>query len=144
MSTSSILIDTGAWYALADTDDRHNVEASEFYRGQAGRRDFVTTDLIVAETWSLIASRGSRAAALNFWASFRESRTLLLPVEPSDLDVAWRIINDWSDQDFSFVDCATFALLERLGLTDVFAFDTHFLVYRYGVGRSRAFHRHPK
>lgn len=144
MSISSILIDTSAWYALGNVKDRYHTEASEFHLAQAGHRDLVTTDLIVAETWTLIASRVGRPAALKFWESVRETRTLVLPVDSSDLEVAWRIVNDWSDQDFSFVDCATFALMERLGITEVFAFDTHFLLYRYGVGRSRAFRRLPK
>ncbi len=143
MSISTILIDTSAWYALGNVKDRYHTEAREFYLARPAQ-DRLTTDLIVAETWTLVASRAGRPAALKFWESVRETRTLVVPVESSDLEVAWRIINDWSDQDFSFVDCATFALMERLGLTDVFAFDTHFLIYRYGVGRSRAFHRLPK
>ena len=144
MSTSSILIDTGAWYALADATDRHNAEAREFCGAQAGQREFVTTGLVLAETWGLIVSRGGRAAALKFWASVRETRTHVATVEPADLEVAWRIINEWSDQDFSLVDCTTFAVMERLGINDVFAFDSHFLVYRYGRDRQRAFHRLPR
>jgi len=34
-------------------------------------------------------------------------------------------------------------MMERLGLAEAFAFDVHFLVYRYGPGRQRAFSRVP-
>lgn len=34
--------------------------------------------------------------------------------------------------------------MERLGINDAFAFDSHFLVYRFGTGRQRAFRRFPQ
>lgn len=109
----SVLVDTGAWYAIADASDRHHREAS----GQAG---------------------------LAFWGTLREARIPILTVEPVDLEAAWHIAEAFPDQAFSVVDCTTFALMERLGITDAFAFDAHFLVYRFGPGRQRAFRRLPR
>jgi predicted nucleic acid-binding protein len=63
--------------------------------------------------------------------------------EPVDLEAAWRIAQAYPDQAFSFVDCLSFALMERLGIEEVFAFDAHFLVYRFGPGRRRGFRRVP-
>ena len=139
----SVLVDTGAWYALADTSDRHHEAARRFYTEQAGRTPFVTTDLIVAETWALLSAHLGRAAALSFWATVREARIPILALEPADLEAAWHIAQAFPDQAFSFTDCTTFALMERQGLTEAFAFDTHFLVYRFGPGRQRAFRRLP-
>src|SRR5438552_4190300 len=95
-------------------------------------RAFVTTDLIVAETWALMSSHLGRAAALTFWETLRETRTPILTAELVDVEAAWRIVQAFSDQTFSFVDCTTFALMERLGIHEAFAFDAHFLVYRFG------------
>ena len=144
MTTSSILIDTGAWYALADSTDRHSREAGEYLEAHAQRQELVTTTLVVGETWGLITSRGGRQAAMRFWEGLRDTRAEIVAVESRDLDAAWRIANSWSDQDFSLVDCTTFAVMERLGITEVFAFDSHFLVYRYGRDRQRAFRRLPR
>ena len=33
------------------------------------------------------------------------------------------------DKTFSFTDCTSFALMERIGVTEVFAFDEHFKQY---------------
>lgn len=139
----SIFVDTGAWYAVADRSDRHHEHASRFYLAHAGEGRLVTSDLIVAETWALLASHLGRDAALTFWETLRDARVPILTIEASDLEAAWRIAQAFADQDFSFTDCASFALMERLGLEDAFAFDAHFLVYRYGSKRHRAFRRHP-
>ncbi|MBI1987930.1 MAG: PIN domain-containing protein [Nitrospinae bacterium] len=131
----SMLVDTGAWYAVAEISDRHHEEASQFYANHAGRTPFVTTDLIVAETWALLNSHLGRSSALTFWETLRETRTPILTLESVDLEAAWRVAQAFPDQTFSFVDYTTFALMERLGINDVFAFDAHFLVYRFGRNR---------
>ncbi len=138
-----MLVDTGAWYAVADTSDRHHEKASRFYVEQAQQARFVTTDLIVAETWALLSSHLGRAAALTFWETLRVTRTPVLTLEPVDLEAAWHIVQAFPDQAFSFVDCTTFAVMERTGIDEAFAFDAHFLVYRFGSARQRVFRRLP-
>ncbi len=139
----SIFVDTGAWYAVADRSDRHHTQAAAFYRTEASPGKFITSDLVMAETWTLIASHLGRSAAVTFWQTIRDTRIPILPVEAADIEAAWRIVQAFPDQDFSFTDCASFALMERLGLEDAFAFDGHFLLYRYGASRQRAFRRLP-
>lgn len=139
----SILVDAGAWYALADASDRHHPAARSFYQERAGRASFVTTDLILAESWTLLRWRLGRQVALTFWQTLRDLGWPVLTAEPADLEAAWRIAQRYPDQDFSFVDCTTFALMERHGIQDAFAFDAHFLVYRYGLRNERSFRRLP-
>ena len=56
-----VLVDTGAWYALADRSDRRHKAAREFYERQAGTAALITTDLILAETFAVLSARlGSR------------------------------------------------------------------------------------
>jgi predicted nucleic acid-binding protein len=138
-----MLVDTGAWYAVADTSDRHHEQARDFYRAHAAASPFVTTDLILAETWTLLCAHLGRTAALTFWETLRATRTPILTVDPADVEAAWHIVEAFPDQTFSFVDCVSFALMERLGIDEAFAFDSHFLVYRFGAGRRRAFRRLP-
>lgn len=139
----SILVDTGAWYAIADRSDQHHQTARRFYLKHAPRGSFITTDLVVAETWTLLNARLGHGTALTFWDTLRETGTPVLTAEAVDLEAAWHIAQAFPDQTFSFVDCMTFAIMERTGVTQAFAFDAHFLVYRYGPHRKRAFHRLP-
>lgn len=137
-----IMVDTGAWYALANRGDRHHDEARRFHSGSVGL-EFVTTNAILMETWALMNARPGRWAAMTFWESLRRSQTPIVSVLPEDLERAWHIAREWPDQTFSAVDCTTFAAMERQGISHVFTFDAHFLVYRYGADRSRAFVRLP-
>lgn len=139
----SIFVDTGAWYALADRSDRHHAAASRLYSERAPARDLVTSSLVVAETWALLAAHLGRPAALSFWESLRELAIPILAIDATDLEAAWRIAATFADQDFSFTDCTSFALMERRGIDEAFAFDAHFLVYRYGSGGRRSFRRRP-
>jgi len=138
-----MLVDTGAWYAIADRSDRHHEKARRFYLAEAPRGRLLTTDLILAETWTLISAHLGRDAALKFWSTLRATRIPIHTLDPTDLESAWRIAEAFPDQTFSLTDCTSFAIMERLGVTDAFAFDRHFLIYRSGPARDRALRRWP-
>lgn len=139
-----MIVDTGAWYAIADRSDRHHTAASRFYLEQAALGTLVTTDLIVAETCSLVSAHLGRTAMLTFWRTLRETRTPIVMLDAIDLESAWHIVETCADQDFSFVDCTTFAVMQRLGIDEAFAFDSHFLAFRYGTKPQRALRRFPQ
>jgi predicted nucleic acid-binding protein len=139
-----VFVDTGAWYAIADASDRHHAEARRFYLEHAPSGRLLTTDLVVSETWTLVSAHLGRSAALKFWDTLRATRTPIVTIETVDLEAAWRIVHSFSDQDFSFTDCTSFAIMERLGIDEAFAFDGHFLVYRFGPRRQRAIRRVPR
>jgi len=46
-----------------------------------------------------------------------------LPVNQVVLDKAWEIFEKYSDKDFSFTDCSSFAIMEMLKINNVFSFD---------------------
>lgn len=139
----SILVDTAAWYAITDTADRHHKEASRFYIDQIPNNSLVTTNLILAEIWTLLNSHLGRFPAITFWETLRETRIPILTIDQVDLEAAWRIAQAFPDQTFSFVDCTTFVLMERLGINEAFTFDVHFLTYRFGPKKQRSFHCFP-
>ena len=138
-----MIVDTGAWYAVADRSDRHHAAASAFYLATAPRGSLVTTDLILAETWSLLTAHLGRPAALTFWKTLRETRIPIVTISSADLESAWHIVHGFQDQTFSFTDCTTFAVMERLGIDEAFSFDSHFLLYRFGQKRQHALRRYP-
>jgi predicted nucleic acid-binding protein len=133
------MVDTGAWYALADTSDVNHQRAKAFYQQVAGDISLVTTDAVMTETWLLLTAKLGRTAALAFWQTLRGAGIRVVCLIENDLEAAWHIANSYADQSFSFTDCTTFSIMERLRVSDVFTFDLHFLVYRYGIRRQKSF-----
>lgn len=132
----TLFVDTSAFYAAADRDDRHNGRARALL---ASGEALLTTDHILVECWSLIRRHLDYAAAEAFWEGLREESTTIEHVRSADLAAAWAIGDAFPDQDFSIVDRTSFAVMQRLGLTRVATFDHHFAVFRYGRNRERAF-----
>ncbi len=132
----SLFVDSSAWYAAADRGDTSNARAKELLSGDEPR---ITTDHVLIETWWLLRSRLGRPVAGKFWEGLRGGVALLETVGLADLEAAWSIAAAFSDQDFSIVDCTSFAVMQRLGLRRVVSFDDDFAVYRFGRDRRDAF-----
>jgi predicted nucleic acid-binding protein len=132
----SLFVDTSVWYAAADAGDRNNGRAKELLDRA---EPFVTTDHVLVETWLLLRYRLHREAADRFWLGLRSGVAKIEPVMPADLEAAWTISEAFPDQDFSIVDRTSFAVMQRLAVYRVLAFDDDFSVFRFGPGRKRAF-----
>lgn len=132
----SVFIDTSAFYAVIDEDDRHHARARERL---ASGESLMTTDLVLSETWRLTRDRLGQTAAERFWAGLRAGAAAIEHVTPADLDVAWRIGEAFADQELSLVDRTSFAVMERLGVHRAVSFDDDFAIYRFGSRRDRAF-----
>jgi uncharacterized protein len=129
-------VDSSVWFASVFAKDRHNKEAKAIL---ATKEAFVTTDVVLVETWLLLARRFHYAAAERFWGGIRRSKVAVEPVLSPDYDTAWEIGVVFPDQKFSIVDRTSFVVMQRLGLNRVASFDDDFVIYRYGPNRDRAF-----
>lgn len=129
-------VDTSAFYAAADDDDRSSQRAREILSAQTG---LVTSDHVLVETWRLLRDRLGFDAAERFWDGLRLGPAAIEPVRERDLEAAWQIGRAFEDQAFALVDRTSFAVMERLGVARVATFDDDFAVYRFGPGRRRAF-----
>ena len=128
-------MDTSAWFAAGNRKDRCNLRATELI---GTSRPLLTTNLIVAETWLLFNARVGVADARSFWDRIRRSRVELIQVFADDLDQAWAITERFPDQTFSLIDCTSFVVMLRLGISRVISFDD-FVIYRFGADSSQAF-----
>jgi len=118
-----------------DESDRHHDEAVKFAEELSRQRIiWVVTNFIVAETYGLMLLRFGRHVAFNFLEcllrSVKDETTYLVRVTEADEERAREILETYADQDFSYVDATTFAVMERLNLERAFAFDRHFETFR--------------
>ena len=130
-----VFVDTSAWIAVSDGRDKYHPAARAAYtRLLEERRTLVTTNLVVAETYILIRRRGGHAQALRFLQSLCGSPRLQKVYSDAGLEAAAEaILEAHPDQDFSFADAVSFALMQARGLVETFTFDLHFAMIGFKV-----------
>ncbi len=123
-----ILVDTSAYFALVDRSDRHHAAAVGFVRSNVV--PLATTDLIAVETLNLTRARLGHSPAIELGRRLlNPALTTILKVAERDITRAWQLFRRYRDKGFSFTDCTSFALMERMPITSAFAFDIHFRQY---------------
>lgn len=123
-----IFVDTSAWYALFDKDDNNHAQANYFYKNNTF--PLVTTDYILDESLTLIKKRLGHAKAVEIGKSLWNGELAdIIHLTEEDKVAAWKIFQRYDDKGFSFTDCTNFAVMERLNMPTVFAFDEHFKQY---------------
>ena len=124
-----VFLDTSAFVALEDRDDRHHRRAvALFDRTRAERPILVTSNLILAESISLIGGRLYPRKAVEFGRRLHASRVVRLVYLTQEIEaLALRTYEKFNDPKLSFVDCTSFDLIRLLSLDSVFAFDADFV-----------------
>ena len=121
-----LLADTSAVLALVLADDRHHEEARRFVR-KSPRVRFVMTELILGEVVTRLRARTDAARAVAFADDvFRSPRYDVVFVDAELLRGALAQMSRFADKRLSLPDCASFELIERLGLDGTFTFDRDF------------------
>ncbi len=123
-----IFIDTGAFLARYLRRDQHHKEALVVWKKLASskQRSF-TSNFVLDELFTLLA----RKASYNFaaeQATIILSSTHLTILRP-DLaieEMAIKYFKKYADQQVSYTDCISFALMKQRHITQAFAFDHHF------------------
>lgn len=133
-----VFFDTGAYIALTDASDQFHTDASELARRiAASRLPRVTTNYVLAEAYTWMRRKLGHAALVAFGTNIRRDvdadRLKIMYVDSALDEAGWEIMQKYDDQDFSFVDCVSFAWLRQSPQIEVFAFDQHF----YWMGFTR-------
>lgn len=128
-----IFVDTSAWAAFFRATDSRHAAAVDWDR--QNKEQLVTSDYVVDELLTLIKSRFSPRAAIQAGESlWSEAACRLVYLTPEDIQAAWKIFQSHRDKGWSFTDCSSFALMQRLRISTSFAFDRHFSQMR-GIRR---------
>jgi uncharacterized protein len=128
-------VDSAGCYALADRDDvNHTAAVAVLTELRVQRFRLVTTNFVLAESHPLALNRLGYAAALRLLTDITTSpATILMRVTIADEARAQSIIRRYTDKRFSYTDATSFAVMERLGLIQVFSFDRDFAQYGFTV-----------
>lgn len=130
-----VFVDAAAWIALSVERDQWHQAARGAYRElvQATER-FVTTNLVIAESYVMIRSGAGHEFGMRFLRSLRTSPRVQIVRPDFDIELdAEGILGQFSDQAFSYADAVSFSVMRSLQLTDAFTFDRHFTVAGFQV-----------
>lgn len=124
----AVFVDTSAWVALRYGRDRHHGTARTRLRQlQAERMGLVTTEWVLAEAVTLLKARGAVDHALSLGEALQAGRLGVLVESTAERRRhAWDLFVRYRDRQVGWVDCASFAVMEELGLRQFFGFDEDF------------------
>ncbi|MBI2487022.1 MAG: PIN domain-containing protein [Deltaproteobacteria bacterium] len=128
--TQSIFIDTSAFIALRDSKDINHPRAKSFLKEIKNKRIILfTTNFIFDEVYTYFCRFHNVAVEMGEYIRNSPGAIVYNRITTEDENPAWEIAKSYKDKTFSFTDCTTFSICERLGIKDVFAFDEHFKQY---------------
>lgn len=123
-----IFIDTGAFLARFIERDQFHKRAVAAWRRLEKRRDrCFTSNFVLDETFTLLARRTTYAFAAERARALLSSRLLVVLRPTADDELAAvELFEKLADQEVSFTDCVSFALMREAGIRRAFSFDRHF------------------
>jgi predicted nucleic acid-binding protein len=126
-----IFVDTGAFLARYLKNDQHHESSTRYWQIMASERaQCCTSTYVIAETLTLLSRRVNSTFAAAKGRAFYASQALhIFRSDPSTEVEALQILEKFADQDVSFTDCLSLALMRRHGISRVFSFDYHFTLF---------------
>lgn len=135
-------VDTSYWKAYLDRDDAHHeVVKDSFIRLTADRVVLITSDYVFSETLTLLRlrMRNGHSVGVTWGRHLMNSKLVQLTnINTKVFQKAWEIFQKYKDQDYSFVDCTSFALMQSLKMKTALTLDGHFRTFGFLVEPSEA------
>lgn len=123
-----IFVDTGPFLARTVAKDRLHGKALRAWKElERTRAPLCTSSFVLDETFTLLARRSSYTFAANRAEAIHASKVLaILRPDAADEAAALATLRKLADQEVSFTDCVSFALMKRHRVTRAFTFDRGF------------------
>ena len=124
----TVFVDTSAFVALRnESEGEHGRARAALSSLLSEGAALFTSNYVFAETYTALLVRVGHEEAIEWGRRFRASGAIdLVRLEPDLEDEAWEILELHRDKRWSYVDATSFALIERDGGGEAFAFDAHF------------------
>ena len=124
----AIFADSGYWIALLTPDDELHEKATALQTSLASQR-IVTTQLVLNEVLNPRSgtTRQRRQFAVDLVERiYRNPRIYVEPQTPELFEEAFSYLRERLDKEWSVTDCASFLVMERLGIWRALTGDHHF------------------
>lgn len=120
-----IFVDSSAWIAAMIPGDSDHAAAVAWLA--SNHESLAVTDYIFDETVTLLRARGQHVRATEWGDAILSGEIASLHrLDETDSRSAWAVFSHFADKDWSFTDCTSKVVIERVRITTAFAFDHHF------------------
>jgi predicted nucleic acid-binding protein len=119
-----VFLDTSYFIAILYPRDQWHPKA---VRALHSEDEAFTSAFVINETISLLQSRGSLSAALEFLRDLRSGSSVRVMHSDAALqEEAWDLFAKWGPAGANAIDCTSFAMMRRLACRKALTFDKHF------------------
>jgi hypothetical protein len=122
-------LDTGFLFALVSKKDAHHERVVEVFRTFKNLRlanHLLTTNHVIAETITLTLKVGHAEAVRIGEQLYAQKLARIHWTSPEEERAAFAYFKRHQDQTYSFVDCLSFVVMEKLGIEEALAVDSDF------------------
>jgi uncharacterized protein len=123
-----VFVDTAAWIALLNRDDRLHTRALE-RRKELFRKGvlLVTTEFVLLEVADALCAPPYRERVVTFIRSlYTESSIEILPVTSGLVEEGLNLFSHRNDKGWSLTDCISFVVMEKGRIVEAFTSDHQF------------------
>jgi predicted nucleic acid-binding protein len=118
-------VDTGPWYASVVPTDPQHAAVLDWHRKNI--EPIITTDYVIDEALTLLRARGEYARAIALGRNLIDLSAIAIHhITEDEFQQAWATFRDNPRREWSFTDCTSKVVIDRLHLKRVLTFDRHF------------------
>ena len=129
LNNETIFVDSSAWFALLSKNDKNHQKMKDIYQTLLENNNtLILSNQVLGETFTLLRYKIKNN---NLPFKFIEliNRSLLIKkihIDEKTEKNALKILENYKDQRFSYVDATSFAVMNKLNLKYALSLDKHF------------------
>ncbi|GEM_PF-393551 len=124
----NIFMDTSALIALLNSRDQNHQKITSFLQDRKQSLNSVTTNLVLSELISFFSRHGSLKSVLEFQKKMLgDSQFKIIWADKALHQSASQMIEKYSDQQISFTDALSFAVMKKERISQALVFDDDFI-----------------
>lgn len=127
--TKSIFLDTGFLIALESSNDQNHKKSKLLWAEVSNDLPLlITTDFIFDEVVTFFNSKGFHKKALELGTFLLDSNYVdIIRIDREIFSESWNYFQKNNDKLYSFTDCTSFIVMNKLKLKTALSFDRHFI-----------------
>lgn len=125
---NTVFLDTGYLIALEVLDDQYHEAAAVHWSNLLHDMPLVvTTSYVLDEVVTFFNSRNLHSKAVETGENILNSPSIrFVHIDESLFQEGWTYFKKHADKSYSFTDCISFIVMNRLGIVTAITFDEHF------------------